>query len=255
MCETISTSAGAIGKPSRAIGTPKRLSGSHSRRSQQAAISRPPPMHAPSMCAISGTSQSSIACSAGRDDVLVVRRERLGLEAELRELLDVRAGDELAVGAAHHDHARRRVVVLHARRTPRAARATSPGSARSSCPGWRCAAWRCRPRRPARGGCGRRTWRAPAWRKDASAVLVDHDLRRRRIAVDEDRVDAAAGERLVDLAASGRAADRRAAAWPCRWNGRDRGVGRRGAERDAAADLLAAGVDGRRRAARRRSRR
>ncbi len=38
------------------------------RMSQQAAISSPPPMHAPSICASSGRSQSSIACSAGGDD-------------------------------------------------------------------------------------------------------------------------------------------------------------------------------------------
>src|SRR6185312_14793930 len=74
-----------------------------------------------------------------------------------------------------------------------------------------------------------------------SVVLVDHDLRRRGVAVDEDRVDVAAGERLVDQRGLGDAADRdvdgRRAG-----KGGDGHVGRGGADGDGAAHLLAAGI-------------
>jgi hypothetical protein len=60
----------------------------------------------------------------GRDDVLVIGRERLGLEAELGEFLDVGAGDELTAGP-RTTTTRGGSASAGGRRTPRAVRATS----------------------------------------------------------------------------------------------------------------------------------
>ena len=76
---TSCASRGAMGKPSLAIGAPKRADAPARRMSQQLAISSPAPMQLPSICATSGTVQSSIACSAGPDLVLMK-----GAQASLR---------------------------------------------------------------------------------------------------------------------------------------------------------------------------
>ncbi|MNV84789.1 hypothetical protein D3C71_1786870 [compost metagenome] len=60
---TSCASRGAIGKPSLAIGAPKRALLPAMRMSQQLAISTPAPMHAPLICATTGTSHWSMAFS------------------------------------------------------------------------------------------------------------------------------------------------------------------------------------------------
>ena len=58
------SSGSASGNPKRPIGTPKRAVSAASLMSHNEAISSPPPTHTPSIAAINGTGQRSIAASA-----------------------------------------------------------------------------------------------------------------------------------------------------------------------------------------------